>query len=256
MKFKGLAPIKSGLSTDDWAVSFAYCVQESHRDTMWTYVRQESKRSQSMSMKEVSKLKIALLWSVCALLASLLVVPAALAQDADYVGNSKCKMCHNKKADGAIWTAWSTMAHAKALETLKGEEAKAIAEKAGLEKPAFESPECLRCHVTGYDAKKDPPVPAKVKAEQGVQCESCHGPASAHVKDGQAFKMKKDTTVVMSAHITRPTAKSCLTCHNEESPTWNAEKYTLKDGAKTGFDFEQAWKKIHHGIPKGEEAAK
>ena len=119
------------------------------------------------------QLKIALLWSVCALLASLLIVPAALAQDADYVSNSKCKMCHNKKADGAIWTAWSAMAHAKALETLKGEEAKAIAEKAGLEKPAFESPECLRCHVTGYDAKKDPPVPAKLKSEQGIQCESC-----------------------------------------------------------------------------------
>ena len=207
-----------------------------------------------MTTRTVPKLKSALLWSMCVFFASLLVMPAVFAQDADYVSNSKCKICHNKKGEGEIWNVWSTMSHAKAHETLKGDAAKAIAEKLGLEKPADESPQCLRCHVTAHDAKKDPPIPEKLKAENGVQCESCHGPASAHVKDGQAFKMKTDKSVDMSAHIVRPTGKTCLACHNDESPTWNPEKYALEDGAKVGFDFEQAWKKIKHGLAKeGEE---
>ena len=40
-----------------------------------------------------------------------------------------------------------------------------------------------------------------------------------------------------------------LECHNEESPTWNPEKYTRADGTKVGFDFEQAKKLTEHPNP-------
>ena len=174
---------------------------------------------------------------------------AVMAVEADYVGNSQCKMCHNKKEEGEIWTVWSTKAHAKAYERLASPEAKAIGEKKGLAKPPQESPECLRCHVTAYDQAKKPPVPAKINMSDGVQCETCHGPASLHVQDGKAFKLKKDTSVNMAAHIKRGDEATCRKCHNEESPTWNPEKYSLEDGSKTGFDFKMAWKKIEHKLP-------
>lgn len=175
---------------------------------------------------------------------------AALAADAEYVGNSQCKICHNTKEMGEIWTVWSNQKHSKAYDRLASPEAIAVGQKKGLAKPPQESPECLKCHVTAYDASKTPPVPVKIAMKDGVQCETCHGPGSLHVADGKAKKMKKDESIVMSAHIKRGDEATCRKCHNEESPTWNPEKYTLKDGSKAGFDFEQAWKQVQHGIPE------
>jgi len=172
----------------------------------------------------------------------------AYAQEAEYVGNAQCKMCHNKKDEGEIWTKWNDGPHAKAFEKLGTPEAKAAAEKAGVTGSPQDAPECLSCHVTAFS--KDKPLPAKITKENGVQCESCHGPASLHVQDGKAKMMKKDDTVDMAAHIKKGDEATCRTCHNEKSPTWNPERYTTKDGAKVGFDYEQAWKKIEHKIEK------
>ena len=190
--------------------------------------------------------------AVVTLLACLavMVVLAPVAQAADYVGNSKCKMCHKKADEGEIYNKWKAASHSKAFETLKSDAAKAAAKEAGVEKPPHEAPECLSCHVTAFDAKSDPHVPDKIKIEDGVQCEACHGPASDHVKDGQARKMKKDESVDPTKSIGHPDVKVCVTCHNDKSPTWNPERYTLDDGSKVGFDFKQAWKKIEHKKPE------
>lgn len=179
---------------------------------------------------------------------------AAFPEDATYIGNNQCKVCHNKKDEGAQWTAWTEEAHAKAFETLKGDAAQAIAKEKGLEKPAHESPECLRCHVTGYDVETKA-IPDKLKMEDGVQCESCHGPGSLHQKDGKVAMFSKDKAAEMdmSANHTKITAELCKTCHNTDSPTWDAERYTLEDGSKTGFDYEQAKEKTAHPNPKKAE---
>jgi len=180
------------------------------------------------------------------------VLAGAIAQDtAEYVSNKQCKLCHNKKAQGEVWNKWQAMKHAQAFKTLLGDEAKAIAKERGLEKPPSEEPECLRCHVTAYNVKEKA-FHEKLKKEDGVQCESCHGAASLHVADGKKSKMGKDKSVDMSAHISQPDAKMCTGCHNEDSGKYDPERYTLEDGTKTGFDFKQAWKKIAHGFPKEE----
>ena len=140
---------------------------------------------------------------------------SAVADDAPtYVGNTQCKMCHNKKSDGEVWNTWKALKHAKAYESLLGDEAKAIGEKQGLETPPAESPQCLRCHVTAYNVEEKS-VPAKLKKEHGVQCESCHGPASLHLPDAKKFKTSKDPSINMAAHITRSDEKVCKKCHNE-----------------------------------------
>lgn len=176
---------------------------------------------------------------------------AAYPDDAEYIGNSQCKVCHNGKADGEQWNVWSKMNHAKAYESLQSDAAKAIAKERGLEKPAHESAECLKCHVTGYDAEKETFHP-KLKAADAVQCESCHGPGSLHAADGKALKFKKGDagSIDISAHITKITESGCVKCHNEESPTWNPEKYTTESGEKKGFDFKQAYDIINHPNPK------
>lgn len=189
--------------------------------------------------------------TVAALALVALALPA-FGQDAakKFVGANQCKMCHNKAAEGQQWNQWHGTRHAKALETLKGDEAKAVATKVGLTTPPAESAECLKCHVTGYDeaAKK---APAGIKMEEGVGCEVCHGPGGDHTAAAKKAMTQKDQPWDASATIVgKPEEATCTKCHNPESPTWDPERYTTADGKKVGFDFEQAHKKIAHVNPK------
>lgn len=157
---------------------------------------------------------------------------AASAQDAKFVGNAKCKMCHNK-ADKKIWDSWKAQKHAKALETLKTDAAKEAAKKAGVTGDPSTAPECLQCHVTSYDAAKKAPAAAEIKLEDGVQCESCHGAASLHTEDGK--KKMTDKTIDMSKHIAKDVKEeACKKCHNEKSPTFK------------GFNYAEAKAKVAH----------
>lgn len=198
--------------------------------------------------------RFTILVTALALVALAAALPAA-AQAAGqtsgkYAGANACKMCHNKPAEGAQWNQWHGTRHAQALETLKGDKAKAVAEKLQLKVAPAENPDCLRCHVTGYD-KEAKAAPAGIKMEEGVGCESCHGPGADHVAMAKKAMMQKDAGIDPKTAInTKPTEENCTQCHNPESPTWDPNRYTKADGTKAGFDFEQAYKKIAHANPK------
>ncbi len=179
-----------------------------------------------------------------------LVVGFAPAQDAEYIGQDQCKVCHNKKPEGAQWTVWKDMKHAHAFEALQSDAAKKIATERGLTVPPHEAPECVKCHVTGYDLATES-IPKKIKAEDSVQCETCHGPGSNHLADGRDVMFKKKTAdeIDWTAHLMAVEEETCRKCHNEESPTWNTEQFTKEDGSKVGFDFEQAKAIIAHPNP-------
>jgi hypothetical protein len=169
-----------------------------------------------------------------------------------YVGNSQCKVCHNSAKEGSQWDKWKEAGHARAYQALQSNEAKKIAEERGMEKPPHESAECLKCHVTGYDAATAS-APAKIDLADGIQCESCHGPSSEHIKDGRTLKFSPDKIgeLDIMAHKVAPDEALCRSCHNEESPTWDTSRYTLEDGTTVAFDFEQAWAKVNHAFPEG-----
>ncbi|MDP2991039.1 MAG: cytochrome c3 family protein, partial [Kiritimatiellota bacterium] len=84
-----------------------------------------------------------------------------------------------------------------------------------------------------------------IAVEEGVSCESCHGPGKNY-KSKETMKSREKSA---AGGMIYPATKSCERCHNEKSPTWNPEKYTTKDGKKVGFDAEQACKKIEHLNP-------
>jgi hypothetical protein len=176
---------------------------------------------------------------------------SAFPEDAEYIGQSQCKVCHNAKADGEQWNAWKTERHSHAFETLKSDAAKAVAEKAGIAGSPAEAAQCLKCHVTGYDEATQS-APAKIALADSVQCETCHGPGSMHQEDGKTLKFSPDKAagIDVTAHLAKISEVTCTKCHNAESPTWNPEKYTTAAGEKVGFDFEQAVKIIAHPNPK------
>src|SRR5262249_15014362 len=103
-----------------------------------------------------------------------------------YVGSERCKTCHKHAYE--IWEnekGLKTLApHARAYERL-------VTEAKRPSNRQFD-PECITCHVVGYKYQTgftslDEKQPAKQlemnRKLTGVGCESCHGPASEHVKN-------------------------------------------------------------------------
>ena len=139
------------------------------------------------------------------------------AQDFEYVGSKKCKMCHNKDAKGAQYKQWAESKHAKAMESLKGDEKN--------------DPTCLKCHSTVGHVDAD--LVATLKVEEGVSCESCHGPGSKYFPNSVMKSREKS----LAKGLIMPTEEVCTACHNDESPHFK------------GFNFEEYLKKIAHPIP-------
>jgi hypothetical protein len=162
-----------------------------------------------------------------------------------YVGIKGCKKCHQKASIGRQFKAWEGMKHAKALETLKSDQAIEVAKKLGLKNKPSEEPNCLKCHTTAYGLPKTH-YGEKFSLEEGVTCEACHG-ASEFFDKPEDEKQHKEA--YGKGYIT-PDEKLCRSCHNEESPTWDPERDTTKDGKKVGFDYESRLKQISHPIPK------
>ena len=152
-----------------------------------------------------------------------------------YGGVATCKACHLTKNSGAQYKLWEASPHAKAFEDLKTEAAKAVGAKVGVADPST-SAKCLKCHVTahGVDAKMKGP---KFTNEEGVGCESCHGPGSEY-KGRQVMKDIYDGKVKGADYGLIATDEAlCVTCHNAESPTFK------------GFDFKTYSAKIAHPVP-------
>jgi hypothetical protein len=103
----------------------------------------------------------------------------------DYVGSSKCKLCHEEAYD-----IWKGKQHAHAYATL---------ERVGSQY----DPECVVCHVVGLEYESGFATEKDTAFLKDVGCEVCHGPGSEHVKTyGEAQ--------------TAEPKKVCLDCHAPE----------------------------------------
>jgi hypothetical protein len=142
------------------------------------------------------------------------------AKKAEYVGGTKCKICHK-----AEYTSWEETKHAKAYEALKPEDRK--------------KDSCVVCHVTGFGVADT--------LFEGVQCEACHGPGSLYkspkIMSKSKFKENPEAQLklAMEAGLVLPTEETCVGCHNKKSPTFK------------GFDFEKMKAKGVHALPQVEE---
>ena len=174
---------------------------------------------------------------VILLMAFILTGVMAQAEKAQYIGADKCKMCHMSKSRGQQYPIWKESKHSKAYETLASEQSKAIAEKAGVSGDPQKAEECLVCHVTAYGEPKSK-FAASFSMEEGVGCETCHGPGSEYksmkvMKDLAAGKIDPATVAFKAGN-----KETCLGCHNEKSPTFK------------GFNFEEDYAKIKHPTPE------
>ena len=127
--------------------------------------------------------------------------PPAPRGTAHYVGAETCRDCHEE-----AYAVWEGTPHRRAYRTIED-----VSKNFNLS--------CVGCHVTGYRQ----PGGSEVVQNEGlrdVQCESCHGPGSAHVtaRPGPARR----TTIRRTAD-----AEFCATqCHTpEHSDHFDYERY-------------------------------
>lgn len=185
----------------------------------------------------------ALFVSACVVAGVLVAANGQAGDAADFVGVKSCKMCHKGEKKGDQFGKWEASAHSKAYAVLAGAEAKAAAAKLSIDNPQA-SGKCLKCHSTAYNGTETKQSET-IAVEEGVSCESCHG-AGKNYKSSETMKSREAS---IKGGMVYPATKSCEKCHNDQSPTWKADRYTTKDGKKVGFDPEQAAKKIEHPDP-------
>jgi hypothetical protein len=144
-------------------------------------------------------------------------IPAA----AQYVGSDQCKACHESAFD-----VWKKSGHAHATDTL-----------VGLSPPRQFDPECLSCHVTGWDPQQYVPFASgfldlgKTPLLAGSGCENCHGPGAAHVaaEGGGDAALQKLYRSAMHVSVDVAERTTCLKCHDHDnSPEFNFETYWPK----------------------------
>ncbi len=152
-----------------------------------------------------------------------------------YVGVSKCVTCHKTDAQGKQQDIWKNSGHSQAWKTLLTEAADKIAKDKGFNTKASETPQCIKCHVLGKDIVPEE-LTESFSKEDGVQCESCHGPGSEY----KALSIMKDKQKSIENGLNPISDKNqlCVSCHNPESPTYKE------------FKFDEMWEKIKHYKPK------
>tara|TARA_R110002111_G_scaffold261826_3_gene335872 strand:+ start:96039 stop:97715 length:1677 start_codon:yes stop_codon:yes gene_type:complete len=148
---------------------------------------------------------------------------------ATFVGAEKCGECHTK-----AYEKWLTTAHAHAYESLiTGRED----QKGQNVISRIYDPECLSCHVTGWNPQEMIRYKSGFVSKQesplllGQQCENCHGPGSGHIELVDMDKLE-EAKKVMRVTLAEAKKNTCYQCHDLD----NSPK----------FEFDSYWEKIKH----------
>lgn len=152
----------------------------------------------------------------------------------EFVGSATCGECHTQ-----AFEVWQNTPHHHATETLvhPGER---------IEIPRHHDPECLSCHVTGWNPQGYFPYKSGyVDLQQSMHlhgngCENCHGPGSRHVAaemgDLDLDEAAKQALRVEMRLPLDQAEKKCAECHDlDNDPDFQLE------GA-----FAEYWEKIKH----------
>jgi hypothetical protein len=158
-----------------------------------------------------------------------------------FAGSKTCEDCHTKAA-----AVFKETPHARATETLLTRTTP----------PRIYDPECLSCHVTGWEPQKQIPFETgylsmeKTPNLVGNGCENCHGPAAKHAAVENGEVQVNDTERAQLREALRlkilpnegnkkdqvydkgKVVQMCMQCHDlDNSPD---------------FDFQMYWPKVKH----------
>ncbi len=108
-----------------------------------------------------------------------------------FSGQGNCSGCH-----GAVYTPWTSTAHARAFADLGSSQ---------------NSSHCILCHTVGYGQPTGFTDPINTPNLENVGCENCHGPAGWH--------KNSDHSLILPAVSLDPAI--CGSCHQGHNPQYN-----------------------------------
>ncbi|MFM1847926.1 MAG: hypothetical protein RL417_1400 [Pseudomonadota bacterium] len=162
------------------------------------------------------------LLSLLAFLVFLGIVPEGRAEAPAYMGTGSCSSsnCHGsvspRKATNVLQNEYVTWQkhdlHAQAWLNLGNEDSKRIAYHLGI-KDAQKDPLCLSCHATYHPNARQG---KNFQIEDGVGCESCHGPGEKYLGPhtaNDASHAKNIENGMMDIVAPSKRAALCVTCH-------------------------------------------
>jgi len=167
---------------------------------------------------------------------------------AEYVGSSKCKKCHLPE-----FKSWEKLKHGNALETLKPGQASEMKTKFGLDlaKDYTADPNCVQCHVTGFNQPGGFQMGGDEKANKNlinVGCESCHGPGGAYLEHHEKVMKEKLTYTheeMYAQGLNKIIKETCTKCHNEKSPTFEkGTEFNFEEEVKVGVHEHSGLKQL------------
>lgn len=140
-----------------------------------------------------------------------------LASNGKYNGSKSCKNCHEES-----YNIWKNSRHAMAWKSLE------ISTP-----PRTFDPECIACHVVGWNAEHRMPFQTGYLCTTekidltNVGCESCHGPGLLHSLAEAGSDEAKQEKYRKSMHIEQDSIKGvCIQCHDlDNSPSFNFDRY-------------------------------
>jgi YVTN family beta-propeller protein len=142
----------------------------------------------------------------------LVAIPVLISGQAEekrvYVGARVCGSCHAGPGMGYQFSLWLLSKHSQAYAALAKPEARKIVQLSGIREDPQESFTCLGCHSSGGQAE-DWEKDDTFRIEDGVQCESCHGPGSEYM----AAEVMVDPEAAMEAGLQMPGTEVCMRCH-------------------------------------------
>ncbi|MDX1945335.1 MAG: multiheme c-type cytochrome [Pirellulaceae bacterium] len=153
-----------------------------------------------------------------------------------FVGSEKCGECHTK-----AYEIWSKTPHAHATESL------VHPPNSRGDIPRHFDPECLSCHVTGWEPQKIYPYESgylgltQTPLLKDNGCENCHGPGAEHAaaESGEGnptadllSKLRDQMKLPLAGGVAE---NKCRECHDED----NSPDFSHKG-------FAAYWKEVEH----------
>jgi len=148
----------------------------------------------------------------------------AATADPYFVGDATCSTCHS-----STHTGWAETAHAHAWSTLQESDHSASY--------------CNPCHAVGFDGVEGNAGydEAPILKFVNVQCESCHGPGSAHASS-------LDPADIAYSYD----AESCGTCHEGTHhpylSEWESSAHNFEAGSAYGAPVNGGCEGCHEGV--------
>ena len=158
-----------------------------------------------------------------------------------FAGSKTCEDCHTHAAE-----VFNKTLHASATETLVSRTSP----------PRIYDPECLCCHVTGWEPQKQFPFESGYLSLKdtpdlvGNGCENCHGPAAKHaaVENGTVdvpAKERQQLREALQLKIVKNEGNKKDQVYKEGSVVDMCMKCHDLDNSPD-FDFQKYWPKVKH----------